>query len=33
MFTSLVDRKRVDRIVADLRALTRLIDVFLEARP
>jgi hypothetical protein len=33
MFTSLVDRGRVDRIVGDLRALTRLIDVFLEARP
>ena len=33
MFTSLVDRERVDRIVDDLRALTRLIDVFLEARP
>jgi hypothetical protein len=33
MFTSLVDRGRVDHIVSDIRALTSLIDVFLDVRP
>ena len=33
MFNSLVDRGRVDHIVEKLRALTRMIDVFLDASP
>jgi hypothetical protein len=33
MFSTLVDRARVDGIVADIEALTRLIDVFLDVRP
>lgn len=33
MFTSLVDRGRVDHIVGDLRVVIQLIDVFLQIRP
>jgi hypothetical protein len=33
LYTSLVDRGRVEHMVENLRALARMIDVFLESRP